>query len=208
MTAAMRIGLGFVVAMCLVSSAAQAAPLTVVNVGAPSVNCVFNTTCKVTVTDSVGDIVLPGTADKGRLQSRTYVGAAGAPGAGKTAYEYRVDLTQVKSLTAVPCVTSLKLDFGPVTKLNYDKVGPLDDVFVVTSGGLGTIGLSGADKVGNVITFTFASPICGGSGGPAGGQTSFFFGLAAATAPKAITAQVSVTPGGGLVNVPARVPTH
>ena len=189
------------------STFTEAAPLTVVEVGAPAINCVFNPACKVTVTDSIGDISLPGTPNKGRLQSRTYKGVTGAPGAGKIAYLYRVDLTSVVGFTALPCVTALKLDFGPVSMLQYDGAGPLDHVFVVKSGGLGTIGLASADKVGNVITFTFSTPVCAGSHA-GGGQTSYFFGLAAGTTPKSITTQVQVTPGGGLVAVPARVPIH
>jgi len=39
---------------------ANAAPLTVVNVAAPAINCVFNTSCTITVTDSIGNFTLPG----------------------------------------------------------------------------------------------------------------------------------------------------
>ncbi len=185
---------------------AQAAPLKVVNVGAPAVNCVFDATCKVTVTDSVGPIMLPGASGNARLQSRTHVGKSGAPAAGKTAYEYRLDLTQAVGIVNIPCVSALRLDFGPVTSLDYDKNGALEQVFVVTSGGLGSVGLASADKVGNVITFTLAAPACAGSS-PGKGDTSFFFGLAAATAPKSIVAKVLIT-GGAWTDVAARVPTH
>ena len=76
-----------IVAALGVAAPAQAGPLSFVDVAAPDINCVFNTTCTVTVTDSVGTItvsplVWTGTA---RLQSCTFPGAAGAPGAGKTA---------------------------------------------------------------------------------------------------------------------------
>lgn len=187
---------------------AQAAPLSFVNVSAPDINCVFNTTCTVTVTDSVGTITVPpllwsGTA---RLQSRTYPGAAGAPGAGKTAYEYRVDLTQAVSDGEVPCVTDISVDFGPVAKLQYNKAGPLDDVFVVTKGGLGSVGLYAVEQNGNVITFTFNQPVCAGP--VAGkGMTSYFFGLASDHAPHSISAVVSV-PGLDPINTPARGPNH
>src|ERR1700687_5719072 len=124
---------------------AQGAPLAVVNVGAPAINCVFNTSCTVTVTDSVGNIPLPGISGTARLQSRTYVGAPPAPGAGKHVYEYRVDLTQAVGVLNIPCVTALTINFGPVSKLQYNGVGPLDDVFVVTSGGLGTVGIGSAN---------------------------------------------------------------
>lgn len=191
-----------------VAAPAKAAPLSFVNVSAPDINCVFNTTCTVTVTDSVGIITVSpllwsGTA---RLQSRTYPGAAGAPGAGKTAYEYRVDLTQAVSSGEVPCVTDISVDFGPVTKLQYNKAGPLDDVFVVTKGGLGSVGLYAVEQNGNVITFTFNQPVCAGPT-PGSGHTSYFFGLASEYAPHAITAHVSV-PGLEPIETQARGPAH
>lgn len=186
--------------------AAHAVPLKVVNVNSPAVNCVFNTTCKVTVNDTVGNVPVPGISGTARLQSRTYPGAAGAPAAGKTAYVYRVDLTQAVGIVNIPCVSGLKVDFGPVTALDYDKNGQLDHVFVVTSGGLGSIGVASADQVGGTITFAFSAPVCAGSS-PGKGDTTFFFGLAAATAPKAITAQAQIA-GGAWVNVAARAPIH
>jgi hypothetical protein len=46
-------------AFALMSLAAQAQVLTVVEVGAPAVNCVFNPSCTITVSDTVGFIPLP-----------------------------------------------------------------------------------------------------------------------------------------------------
>lgn len=185
---------------------AQSTPLAVVNVGAPAINCVFNTTCTVTVNDSTGNIPLPGISGTARLQSRTYVGAKGAPGAGKQVYEYRVDLTQAVGILNIPCVTALTVNFGPVSKLQYNGGGPLDDVFVVTSGGLGTVGIAAANKFGNIVTFNFSAPVCAG-GHPGAGATSYFFGLASTTPPMAITAMVRPS-GGPALAVPARAPSH
>jgi hypothetical protein len=103
-------------------------------------------------------------------------------------------------------VSTLKLDFGPLTKLAYVKGATPSDVYVITSGGLGSIGVASADKTGNVITFTFSKPVCAGASAGKG-DTSYFFGLTGATAPKAVTAQMQVT-GGALIQVPARVPMH
>ena len=189
-----------------VSPPAQAAPLKVVTVNAPAVNCIYNTTCKITVTDSIGNIPIPGIAGTARLQSRSFNGSAGAPAAGKKGYMYRVDLTQAIGILNPTCVSKLILDFGPVLKFNYDNSGLPDDVFVITTGGLGNIGIASADKVGNVITFTFSGGVC--TGASAGkGDTSYFFGLTANTAPKAITAKVQIQ-GGPLASVQARVPIH
>jgi len=207
---------GVACALFLTPLAAQAAPLTIVNVGAPAINCVFNTTCTVTVTDSIGSFVPPGDGGIGRLQSRTYVGAPGAPAAGLTAYEYRVDMT---SATGKPnstnCVSKLILDIGPVATLPYAHAvthpGPLDgQVFVVTSGGLGTIGLSSADQIGNVIYFTFSKPVCPKpviTTAVVPGESSFFFGLAAKTMPKPAVAHLVYSLGGGGATG-ARVPVH
>jgi hypothetical protein len=195
------------IALCSLGSVSVAAPLTVVNVAAPDINCVFETDCTIVVTDSVGTIVIPGMSGTARLQSRTFPGKPGAPADGKTGYEYRVDLTQATALGDVACVTALEVDFGPVTKLQYNKVGPLDDVFVITKGGLGTIGLASAEQDRDIITFTFSQPVCAAdTSGP--GKTTFFFGLASIHPPKAIMAIVEVPgvfPG---VDVKARAPNQ
>jgi hypothetical protein len=198
---------GLTTILCALAGAAGAAPLTVVTVSAPEINCVFETDCTIVVSDSVGNIALPSVTGTARLQSRTYSGQAGAPAAGKTGYEYRLDLTQATAVGDVACVTGLNVDFGPVTKLQYDKVGATDDVFVVTKGGLGTIGVAAAEQNGNVINFTFSQPVCAAdSSGP--GRTTFFFGLASGTTPKAITATVEAPGVFPDLNVNARAPTH
>jgi hypothetical protein len=191
--------------MLLLGSIAEAPALTVVNVSAPAINCVFNPTCTITVTDSSGNIPVPGIAGTASLQSRTFNGAPGAPGAKLRGYEYRVDLRNAIGILNLPCVTALKLGFGTVSKLQYDGAGPLDDVYVVTGGGLGSVGLASATKVVNTITFTFASPVCAGAN-PGAGTSTYFFGLASTKLPKPITAQVKVL-GGAWVNVPARAPS-
>jgi hypothetical protein len=193
-----------VVAMLPMAGPLVAAPLNFVNVSAPGINCIFNATCTVTVTDTVDTITVPPGLWTGnaRLQSRTFAGASGTPGAGKTAYEYRVDLTQVVSGGEVPCVTDIAVDFGPVTKLQYNKAGPLDDVYVVTKGALGSVGLYAVDKTGDAITFTFNEPACAGPT-PGTGATSCFFGLASTNPPKFIVAYASV-PGLLPIDVKAR----
>jgi hypothetical protein len=180
------------------ASGAQAAPLSIVDVAAPAINCVFNTTpipnalppaCQVVVNDSIGVFAPPGDIGAARLQSRTYPGTAPAPAAGDMAYVYRVDLTAVKGVTAANCVTKLALKFGPVVKLHYGPNGD-SDIFVVTTGGLGSIKIASADQVGGTITFTFASPVCPG-------DTSYFFGLASKSVnPVAGKATVSFSLGG------------
>jgi hypothetical protein len=171
------------------ASAAQAAPLSVVNVDAPAINCVFAKSCTVVVDDSVGTFTPPGDVGTARLQSRAYPGVAPAPAAGDMAYVYRVDLTSVQGAAAANCVTTLALDFGPALKLPYSPKGKFH-VFVVTVGGLGSVDLASADRVGKTITFTFSKPVCPGA-------TSYFFGLASKSIhPVAGTATVSFSLGG------------
>src|SRR2546425_141366 len=87
-------GLCLGMALCTLPGAAHSALLSVVTVSAPNINCVFETDCTIEVTDSVFNIPVPGATGTARLQSRTFAGKPGAPAAGKTGYEYRVDLTQ------------------------------------------------------------------------------------------------------------------
>src|SRR3954467_7197648 len=133
---------------CSLAGVAGAGPLSVVTVTAPDINCVFETDCTIVVTDSIGNIPLPNITGIARLQSRTFAGQAGAPAAGKTGYEYRVDLTTAVTNAEFSCVTDLAGDFGPVTKLQYNNAGPADEVYVITHGGLGKIGLLFAEQNG------------------------------------------------------------
>ncbi|HAF14105.1 MAG TPA: hypothetical protein DCK99_10490 [Blastocatellia bacterium] len=194
-----------VVFVLLVISTAQAIPLKIVKVGAPAINCVFNPGCTVVVNDTSDNVTLS-TGGTGFFQSRTYTGKAGSPAAGLFAYEYRLDLRNAVGLTAISCVDWISFDFGSVvSSLDYNGDGNKgDQVFVVTSGGLGTIGIASANKVGNKITFKFASPVCGG-GSPGKGDTSFFWGLVSKTGPHFVTAQVHET-GGVVHNIQARAP--
>ncbi len=197
---------GAAAALLLTSLAARAQPLTLVEVNAPAVNCVFNPTCTIVVSDTIGDIPLPylTTPKKAFLQSRSFTGAPGTPGAGKTGYMYRISLTEAAG--TADCLGGLVLNFGPVAKLPY-KNGQLADVFVITTGGLGTISLKSAEKFGDVIEFTLAKTLCL-DGGPDIKNTTFFFGLAANTVPTATSAQIFSVGNPPLYNVDARAPTH
>jgi len=199
---------GAAAAFVLAPLATGAQPLTVVEVNAPAVNCVFNPSCTIVVNDSIGYVPLPyiTTPKTAWLQSRTYTGAANTPGAGKTGYEYRLSLTEAAG--SADCMGGLILNFGPITKLPY-KNNQLADVFVITTGGLGTISIKSAEKFGNVIQFDFAKQLCL-SGGADIKNTTFFFGLAAnaAPAPKPIAAQIFAVGTPPFYEVDARVPTH
>ncbi len=197
--------LATVIFVLLAGSVAQAVPLKVVKVGAPAINCIFNPACTNVVNDTSDNVTLS-TGGTGFFQSRTFNGKPGSPAAGLFAYEYRLDLRNAVGLTAIACVDWISFDFGPVVStLDYNGDGVNgDQVFVVTNGGLGTIGIASAIKLGNKITFKFTSPVCGG-GSPGKGQTSFFWGLVSKTGPHFITAKVHET-GGVMHTIQARAP--
>lgn len=168
--------------------------LKVVNVNAPAVNCVFDPSCTIQVTDSSDTIPLPA-GGTNFLQSRTFVGKPGSPADGLYGHEYRIDLRNALGITHIPCVSSMKIEFGSVVStLDYDGDGSADQVYVVTGGGLGSVGLASAEKSGNEITFTFSSSVCAG-GSPGSGQSTFFFGLASTLPAKYVTARVKEVSG-------------
>jgi hypothetical protein len=181
-------------------------PLKVVKVAAPGVNCIFSPNCTITVTDSVGQLTLqnldkPNTA---WLQSRTFTGMAGTSGAGKIGYEYRLDMTQASG--ALQCVSGVVLNFGPISQLPYANNQPAD-VYVVTQGGLGTMGIGAAYQSGDIITFNFSPSVCPSEPANAA-NTTFFFGLASVHPPTTTSAGVFVTASPPYYNVPARAPQH
>ena len=178
---------------------AAAATLTVINVGAPKINCVFSPTCSVLVNDSVGSLTYTPLGAGTFLQSRTYSGLGPTPGAGHTAYEYRIDLTQSANFT--DCIAGVVINFGPVAKLPYGANNALGHVFVVVQGGLGTVGIKSAEQDGAVITFTFEKYLCPG-------QTTYFFGLASLTAPVATIATMFAFGATPFIPATARVPQH
>jgi hypothetical protein len=201
----MRVSVIVLAAFTMLPGASQAQKLKVVEVSAPAINCVFNASCTITVSDSVGNILLPtiapGTA---WLQSRTYSGVAGTPAAGLTGYEYRISMTQASG--QAECITGFTLNFGPHKPVTY-QANTQADVFVITGGGLGTIGLKSAERFGEVIEFTLTSPLC--LNGPSDiKNTTFFIGLAAAATPMHVNAQVAATGSTPIFAPDARVPTH
>ena len=181
-------GLMFILVLLFSCSVARTQPLRVVEVSAEQLNCLFDSTCRVGAEDTTDDIPLPARGTS-LLQSRTLIGHRGAAAAGLHVYQYRVDLRRAIGLTNIPCLNSMSVSFGPVVNtLDLDGNGKAgDEVFVISEGGGGRIGLASAEKTEGVITFQFSSPVCAG-GHPDGGHSTFFFGLLSANAPGPATA--------------------
>ena len=195
----------FLLLTIVVPTVVYAVPLKVVNVGAPAINCVFTTAspCTVTVNDSIGNVPMSA-GGTGRLQSRTYTGRPGSAASGMFAYEYRLDLTNAVGALNIACIDWMTISFGPVVSLDYNADAKPDQIFVVTSGGLGTIGIASAVQTGSSIKFNFSKPVCEG-GAPGKGDTSFFWGLVSKNPPKTVTATLHET-GGATHVVNARSP--
>jgi len=201
----MRNSVMAVAAFAMLSGSVDAQPLKVVEVSAPAINCVFEPSCTITVSDTTGNILLPTVAPgTAWLQSRTYSGVAGTPAAGLTGYEYRISMTQASG--QADCITGFTVNFGPHQPLPYKNSTPAD-VFVTTGGGLGTISLKSAVRFNDAIEFTLTSPLC--LDGPADVKnTTFFIGLAAAAAPMHVHVQIAAIGSTPIYGVDARVPTH
>jgi hypothetical protein len=142
---------------------------------------------------------MPAISGKATLQSRTILGAVGSRAAGRTAYQYRVDLTNAATLGKTSCLVNMSIDFGPIAKLPYAPGVTLRDAYEITVGvPPDQIGFASAGQTGDVVTFTFARPICA-SDGASPGQTSFAFGLASLHAPvRGVRVQMDVP---GLDNI-------
>lgn len=189
---------------CFTPFIVEAGPLKIVTVSAPAINCVFNPSCTVTVEDTSENIPLS-TGGTGFLQSRTYSATPGSPAAGFFVYEYRLDLRNALGPVTISCIDSMTFNFGPViSMLNYDDEAKPDQVFVVTGGGIGTIGLAAALQNDSIIKFKFAAPICEG-GTPGRGDSSFFWGMVARTPPKFVIATLQES-GGVTHKVKVRAP--
>jgi hypothetical protein len=203
MTLLHRIGiLATAAALAATCAPASAATLSIVEVGFPAVNCLFQPSCTIVVSDSTGNVNLGFDSGSGFFQSRIWTAAAGTPAAGKTGYLYRLDLRGAAGFTE--CVVGVTMNFGPVAKLTY-KSGATDDVFVGTSGGLGTIKLKSAEQQGSVITFTFSKPVCPKMGAVAG-ETTFFFGLASTKSPHATAGTLFTAGSPGFYAINLRAP--
>ncbi|MGD2111708.1 MAG: hypothetical protein PVI86_20215, partial [Phycisphaerae bacterium] len=180
-------------------------PLKIVNVSAPDINCKFDEDCTITVDDFSDHFVLPAHGGDAFLQSRRFpIGESGTAAEGLYGYQYRLDLRELMGLTALGCITSLTIDFGSVVSLDYDDDGTLDQVYVVTTGGLGSVVPTSAIRTGGTITFSFSPGVCAG-GSPGSGESTYFFGLTSTNSSHAVVAQVEDTLG-SVLDLDARAP--
>jgi len=184
----------FIFALCI-SVTAVGAPLKVVDADAPNINCLFTSPCTNLVSHASGDAIPLGTGGVNTVLTRTFSGQPGTPAASLTAYVYQISMAEAINVGVETCVTSMSMNFGHVINaFDYDNDGTTgDEVFVIHSGGTGSIGISSADKVADNIKFTFAEPICAGNPSNAGGS-SLLFGMISTQEPHTTTASVRGAP--------------
>lgn len=200
----MRIQSLITILITVILVACNGSHLNLVNVNAPAVNFVFDNDGTITVTDTTDEIVLAGMEGTGFLQSRTFpVGEPGTAAEGLFGYEYRIDLTEVGGILNIVCVNSFRIIFGPVESLDFDGNGSDEEVYVVTTGGLGNIAPTSVDVAGDTLTFNFSPGICAGNA-PGNGDCSFFFGLVSAYPAHSVAAEVHA--GGTDYTLDARAP--
>lgn len=189
----------FVLVSLVVAASAMTVPamagLNVVNASAPQVNYVFSTDGTVTVTDMASPLL-----NGGFLQSRIFQGEPGSPAAGKWVYEYRLDLRCTQNAVNPPYATSVSLSTGPIQSYdyNFDSVAT-DQVYVVTHGGLGTIGLAFANWFVGYTGFTFSQPVWTATSN-CNGDSSYFWGYTSVNPPQVVTATVATNSGSIMVN--------
>jgi len=188
-----------VLILVLICAVGFAGPLKIATVKFPDINCKFDTDCTITVSDKATNFTLPGATGAAFLQSRLWPkGQAGTPGANLYAYLYRIDVRQPAAVTNVPCVTSMTIDFGPIKSMDYDGDGQLDQVFVATQGGLGTIAPVSATQVGTKVTLVFSPGVCAGAM-PGGGKSSYFIGMTSKQPHRTIDANLKTNTGATLI---------
>ena len=202
--------LGAALSLAALPALAQTVALDIAQVNGARINCLFSKQCALQDENHRADqssaipIPISGIQRKAILTSRTFVGGNGSPAAGLHAYQYRVEMKDAVASGDPICITDISVDFGQVTKLNYDRDVTREDVYVISRDEPANfIGLTSAQQNGEVITFTFAQPVCSGTGNQDGG-VSAFFGLASRNIPRKTNVQVSV---GGLENVVAEAIT-
>jgi hypothetical protein len=102
-------------------------------------------------------------------------------------------MTQVTGPLPASAVRTLRLDFGPIRRLNFDGSGA-SEAFVIRQGGIGTVIPSSLTQAGDAVTVDFGAGVHAGSA-PGGGQSSFFFGLASDHPPRDVTATLTDNAG-------------
>ena len=161
-------------ALALTYTGVSAASLTIANVTQAQINCIYDRACRGLGTNSSDNLQFYQQGNGAQIRTRTLTGVAGSPAAGKTGYQYRIDLTAANLNSE--CIRGMAVGFGTIDQLNYKGSGPTH-VFVITSGGPGTVAPSSVDFNAStgLILIEFGQPVCPG-------KSSFEIGLSSSSA--------------------------
>lgn len=164
-------------------------PIRTVEMSPRDLECVFAEDCSATGDESSGAFELGTTSGQALLTTRVLpAGDEGTAGAGLGAFLYRLDLSDARGLTTQPCVTRLTLESGPIARLDYDTDGTSDSAFVLSLDGVGSVGPTAIERVGDTLVVHFAKGVCAG-------DASYPFGFASWGTPQEITATVRDSTG-------------
>jgi hypothetical protein len=158
----------FGLAAVLWPAPARATELIIVDQSMLRFVCMFDADCN--SRDTPSDIGALPTARPGsdpRLQSFSFEAKSGTPADGSTVYVYRVDLTKAEPYTE--CLAGLVLNFGPPAQMPF-AIANVAHIFVITTGGNGTVAVKSAEQDGDFIQFNFKDPVCPG-------ESSMFYSL-------------------------------
>ena len=159
-------------------AAAQSVPLFPAQVSQNNIDCLFSAQCTIAPHDEATNIPLGSVSGDAVLRSRTFRGADDSRAPGRTAYQYRIDLTDATPLSDSACITNLSVKFGPVAKLPYAPGVILREVYEIRQGPpANRVSFESAAQTADVVTFTFAP------GRFCAGASSFDFGLASLDGP-------------------------
>lgn len=138
----------------------------------PAIYCVFDKSCKPEMTDTVVKFTPPGDTGEALLITRTYPGAAGTPGEGTMAFEYRLDLRGLKASAGdANCIREIALPFGTDKRVHYVAHAE-SDVFIVSKGDVGKFAPSrGKTGIWPDIQFPMPKLLCPG-------EETHFWGMA------------------------------
>lgn len=202
----MKTSISITILLIAVLASCNGTHLNLVNVDSTALNFIFDNDGTIPVTDTTDDIELAGMTGTGFLLSRTLpVGETGTVAEGLYGYEYRIDLTEMAGILDIVCISSFKIVFGPVESLDFDGNGSNEEVYVVTTGGMGNIAPTSVDVAGDTLTFNFSPGIYVGNA-PGNGDSSFFFGIVSSYPAHLVTSEIHA--GGTDYNLEARAPSH
>jgi hypothetical protein len=165
------LGTGYAaVAMMLATTPLAAQSLSIAQVSSTQVICVFDHSCTSLGTSTSDNLLYYMQGDVALVTTHILPGLAGSMAAGRTGYEYQIDLTAVPINGGSECIVGMVFGFSAFDRLDYGGTGPTD-LYVITSGSQGTIAPTGASLIApGLVEVDFSPGICAG-------QASQPFGL-------------------------------